>query len=321
MVCLLLLGTEQGLGIFQPSEMAKLFLILIGATTGMHINELRNYDSKYLTLNPFQLVWPFISAIVLFSSIALFVFLSVKDISPIVISSVFFVCSFWKNAPHPQAGRFTISESIIKRIIYVFVMLLAVVIVLIYNYPDYISDFMHQKYRILVWANPGLYPHSGEQVIRSMTICSIAGCFGAADSWFGFNNIAMDVPMIQNDFIGAFIIYKFGIIFTLLIILIQSAYVSALLLSSKAIESIGSANFEKRRIEKIFSLIIFGFVCMLIIQLLISWSNVFGLFPVMGQPMTWFSQANSHLLFFALPSAAFTLIVNSITEKNYWRYL
>jgi len=31
---------------------------------------------------------------------------------------------------------------------------------------------------------------------------------------------------------------------------------------------------------------------------------------VMGQPMTWISQANSHLLFFELPSLAFIMIVS-----------
>jgi len=58
----------------------------------------------------------------------------------------------------------------------------------------------------------------------------------------------------------------------------------------------------------VFHMIIYGFAWMTAIQWLISWSNVLGLFPVMGQPMTWISQANSHLIFFALPSLAFVMI-------------
>ena len=196
------------------------------------------------------------------------------------------------------------------RKISIVVIIIAIMAILTYNNPDIIPEWIPQKDRILVWSNPSVYLHSGEQVLKSMAVSGVGGWFGATGSWFGHNNTAMTVPMIQNDFIGAFVLYKFGGLAGLFLVIVQIGYVISLFESARILESNDVQNFQKRRINKITSLIIYGFGLMLTIQWLISWSNVLGLLPVMGQPMTWISQANSHLLFFALPQVVFTLIVS-----------
>ena len=42
----------------------------------------------------------------------------------------------------------------------------------------------------------------------------------------------------------------------------------------------------------------------------IAWCNTLGLLPVMGQPMTWLSAGNSHLLGFALMSLTIALVTS-----------
>ncbi|MDS4028684.1 MAG: hypothetical protein RKO66_01230 [Candidatus Contendobacter sp.] len=49
------------------------------------------------------------------------------------------------------------------------------------------------------------------------------------------------------------------------------------------------------------SLALFAMAWLFLAHWTIAWSNTLGLLPVMGQPMTFISLANSHHLFFALP--------------------
>ena len=308
-------GSEQGLGLFQPSELAKFLMIIVGAMTGMHLNELRIYDAENLYNNPVKMIWPFIYTFIFVTCLAFFVFLSVRDMSPIVISCLFLVCCIWKIAPHPNKTHPGLFEWICRGGIIGLCIILMGFIIYAYYVPENMPNNMPQKDRILVWSKPELYPHSGEQVIKSMTIAGLGRWWGATDSWFGNNHAAMTVPMIQNDFVGAFIIYRWGGICAILLLLTQIGYMIAFFQTAHCIESDECNGFDKRRMKYIFSMIIYGFVWMTGIQWFISWSNVLGLFPVMGQPMTWISQANSHLLFFALPSLAFIMIVGPHSSK------
>ena len=53
---------------------------------------------------------------------------------------------------------------------------------------------------------------------------------------------------------------------------------------------------------------IFGLAIMQATHWTIAWGNSLGLLPVMGQPMTWLSAGNSHLLGFALLTLTIGLI-------------
>jgi cell division protein FtsW (lipid II flippase) len=47
---------------------------------------------------------------------------------------------------------------------------------------------------------------------------------------------------------------------------------------------------------------------------LISWGNVLGLLPIMGQPMTWISSGNSHLLALGLPTVLLALLAARVLD-------
>jgi len=309
-------GNEQGLGVFQPSELAKYLLIVVGALTGMHLSEVRIYDAEHLYQDPVKMIWPFVYTFIFVTSLAFFVFLSVRDMSPIVISCLFLICCIWKIAPNPDKTKPRLFEWICHGGITVICVIGMCFIIYAYNVPENLPNSIPQKDRILVWANPALHPHSGEQVMKSMTISGLGRWFGATGSWFGNNYAAMTVPMIQNDFVGAFIIYRWGGFFATLLLVIQLTYIAAFFRTAHLIESEECYGFDRRRMNFVFRMIIYGFAWMTAIQWLISWSNVLGLFPVMGQPMTWISQANSHLIFFALPSLAFVMMVRQGDEGS-----
>ena len=61
-------------------------------------------------------------------------------------------------------------------------------------------------------------------------------------------------------------------------------------------------------------MLIFGLIAVFMAQWLLSWCNVFGLLPVMGQPMTWMSFGSSHHLLVVVPSIAAMLLA-----LKYWQ--
>ncbi|MGE4011891.1 MAG: hypothetical protein AB7G15_07125, partial [Alphaproteobacteria bacterium] len=60
---------------------------------------------------------------------------------------------------------------------------------------------------------------------------------------------------------------------------------------------------------------IYGLAWMHLIHWMISWGNVLGLLPVMGQPMTFITAGNSHLLFFGLAIVAIGLITSWVIQS------
>jgi cell division protein FtsW (lipid II flippase) len=93
------------------------------------------------------------------------------------------------------------------------------------------------------------------------------------------------------------------------------------MLSGHAQQLSKGRDFKDRDTWQVFSLILFGTTWMYAVHWLISWGNVLGLLPVMGQPMTWISAANSHLLFFALPALSLSLILAwLIANEHHPRY-
>ncbi len=54
--------------------------------------------------------------------------------------------------------------------------------------------------------------------------------------------------------------------------------------------------------------LLFGLAWMQAAHWAVSWGNVLGLLPVMGQPMTWLSSGNSHMLALAASSLVLGMI-------------
>ncbi|MGH7003141.1 MAG: hypothetical protein ACREIP_04265, partial [Alphaproteobacteria bacterium] len=58
----------------------------------------------------------------------------------------------------------------------------------------------------------------------------------------------------------------------------------------------------------VLGFVLYGAACMYAAHWIISWGNVLGLLPVMGQPMTWITAGTSHLVFFAMFALTIALV-------------
>ena len=226
---------------------------------------------------------------------------SVRDFSPVIIMIVVTAAWLWKIGTWRGGVSWTrfLFWSIRP------VMALGAVAVLygmywIYMNPDQIPEWLPKKDRILVWAEPQYHPHTGSQVLGSMDLVGDAGWFGAK-AWFGRNGAVQALPEVQNDFIGAFMVNRFGGIAGLVLLGIEICYVALLFLLGRAVEStLGRGDFREQNPATVLSYTLYGMGCLHVAHWMISWGNVLGLLPVMGQPMTWVTAGNSHLMFFAL---------------------
>ncbi|MDM8544842.1 hypothetical protein QUF90_27575 [Desulfococcaceae bacterium HSG9] len=125
----------------------------------------------------------------------------------------------------------------------------------------------------------------------------------------------MHLPVVQNDFIGSFILYKFGGASALVIIIFQLFYVGLLFYAGdKCLKWSKDAGYYKNKgAGLVLSASLYGLAWMHIAQLIIAWGNALGLIPVMGQPMTCISAATSHILFFGALALVLGLVGMRIT--------
>jgi cell division protein FtsW (lipid II flippase) len=313
-------GLESGVGGYQPVEFSKFIIILIST-----ISAAEYYEKRYLDAydNQGSILWSlkqtaglffWLGLIVLFTAIMLGI---VRDFSPIVLIFLYLILFCFRILPHPLDGSFNKMSKIIFG-----------VLVAILSIPAYLlistkvsgtpPAMLMNADRFQVWANPGLYPHSGSQVIDSMTLISNSNAFGH-DRWFAENTSEiMQLPAVQDDFIASFLIYHFGYIPALgllalqLLLVWQLAHLSNSLLHDH--NSYGSA--LERQIGYSGSLFCYGFAGLLIAHWLISWSNVLGLLPVMGQPMAMLSSGGSNLMLFVVPCFLLSFCFAWIKEQN-----
>ncbi len=318
-------GGEQGIFEMQPAEMGKILLVFTAAFTGMHLSELRRMNSQEFKANPAPLIFAFLLSLLLIGLALITVLVGVQDISPILIMGIFMLSWLWDIAPHPwkdnpnknyeksDSGK-TLTFRAVRR----FVVFLILGIVLtawgIYKNPHRLTEDFPHKERFKVWAQPQIHPHTGEQVIRAMKYAGQGGWTGSPPAFCGENGPIMNLPMVQNDFIGAFVLYKFGGLAGILLLLVQAVYVLTLFECAGQIR-IWRENLrdhERRKAGMVLELTLRGLSWMHITHWIIAWSNALGLLPVMGQPMTWISAANSHMIFFGLP----TLVLGMTAGEN-----
>ncbi|MEE4358144.1 MAG: hypothetical protein V2I97_16860 [Desulfococcaceae bacterium] len=308
-------GGEQGIFEMQPAEMGKILLVFTAAFTGMHLSELRRMNSQEFKANPAPLIFAFLLSLLLIGLALITVLVGVQDISPILIMGIFMLSWLWDIAPHPwkdkkeeNPEKSDSGKTLTFRAVRGFVVFLILGTVLtawgIYKNPHRLTEGFPHKERFKVWAQPQIHPHTGEQVIRAMKYAGQGGWLGSPPAFCGENGTVMNLPMVQNDFIGAFVLYKFGGLAGILLLLVQAAYVLTLFECAGQIriwrENV--RDHERRKAGMVLELTLRGLTWMHITHWIIAWSNALGLLPVMGQPMTWISAANSHLICFGLPT-------------------
>jgi cell division protein FtsW (lipid II flippase) len=225
----------------------------------------------------------------------------VRDFSPMVIMTVVLTAWLWKLGG--SQGEFYKGLSVwrfVRPLILLGVVGFIAGMTWVYHNPEKVPDGFPQKDRILVWAQPELHPHSGTQVLDSMDLVGRGGWLGAKP-WFGRNDGVMKLAAVQDDFITAFLINRFGGYAGLAMLATQLFYVLLLFTLGKVLErQFGEGDFREQNAGIVLGFTLYGLAWMMIAHWLISWGNTLGLLPVMGQPMTWLTAGNSHLIAFAL---------------------
>lgn len=313
-------GLESGVGGYQPVEFSKFIVILIST-----ISAAGYYEKRYLDAynNQGNILWSlqqtaglflWLGLIVLFTSVMLGI---VRDFSPIVLIFLYLLLFCFRILPHPLDGSFNKASKIILGLLIVVTGIPAYLLMSTKITGSPPSVLMNAD-RFQVWANPSLYPHSGSQVIDSMTLISNSNAFGQ-DEWFAPNTTEiMQLPAVQDDFIATFLCNHFGYIPALILLALQLLLVWQLARLSNSLlhdhNIYGSA--LERQIGYSGSLFCYGFAGLLIAHWLISWSNVLGLLPVMGQPMAILSAGGSNLMLFVMPCLLLSFCFAWIKEQS-----
>ena len=93
-------------------------------------------------------------------------------------------------------------------------------------------------------------------------------------------------------------------------------YLLVLFSLSRRVESATRrADFREQNAGRVLGFTLFGLAWMHAVHWAIAWGNTLGLLPVMGQPMTWMSAGNSHLLGFALLSLFIALVTSWVLPE------
>lgn len=296
-----LLGSEEGIAGIQPVEVVKTIFVILLGYVGMHITEARQREVRAFRQAPLAFMAPYFRFAGLFFLFIASIVVGVRDFSPMVIMTVILVAWLWRiggtQAQFSKAGRLFLA---IRPLILLGIVGLLALMYYVYQNPGIVPDGFPQKDRIQVWAQPQLHPHSGSQVLGSMDFVGQGDWFGAR-AWYGANGPIMTLPAVQDDFITAFLINRFGGLAGLTMLFLQLFYVMLLFLLGRSVERrFSRGDFGEQNAGIVLGYTLYGLAWMHIAHWLISWGNTLGLLPVMGQPMTWLTAGNSHLIGFAL---------------------
>ncbi|GAB6141938.1 hypothetical protein JCM14076_26670 [Methylosoma difficile] len=311
-------GSEAGMGFFQPVEFSKFIIIFISTRLAAQY-----YEKRYLAAyqESGKITWRIKQTLYLFLGFALLVALTlimlalVHDFSPIVLIAVYLLLFTVRILPHPVDGSLNKTGWWVLAGL-VFVLSLPVYILANAKLNGLLPSFLMNADRFLVWANPSQYPHSGSQVLGSMTLIADSQAWGK--SWFGLNSSQiMQLPAVQDDFIATFLIEHFGYCAGMLLLALQLTFIWQLIrLSNHLLRDKQHDNTLTRQLGYSGSLFCFGFAGLLLAHWLISWSNVLGLLPVMGQPMSMLSIGGSNLILFVVPCLLMCFCFAWLKEQN-----
>lgn len=315
LVSQLLLGSEIGVGGFQPVEFAKLAIILLAAQALFTIRELRIRLSKTYLANRSANWASSLFLIALFFLFATGILtLGVSDYSPFVIISAILAVYLWELIPNPVSPS---QRQLLGRKMLFGVALLIVITAAGYLYlspPTYDSGFP-QAERLRVWSDPYRYAEAADQLLKGFERIAEGGLWGTG--WFGTNGNVMSVPALQNDFILVFLINRFGVIAALVLLVVQVFWLTVLINLCRQLAVLAQhKNFSKARCYYVTSFILLGLAGLHAVHWGISWCNALGLLPIMGQPLTWLSAGTSHLIAIALPTVLLALMASRLTADD-----
>ena len=109
------------------------------------------------------------------------------------------------------------------------------------------------------------------------------------------------VPVVQNDFAAAYLIGRHGADAAALLMTMQGALLLIVIYGYRRLRQTSEQQSAEGLVRQLLAVLIVGTGMLLLLHWTISWSNVLGLLPVMGQPMTFLSAGTSHHQLMALP--------------------
>jgi cell division protein FtsW (lipid II flippase) len=295
------IGGEEGVAGFQPVELVKTVLVVLLGFVGLHIAEARDREVRAYRRSPLKFLWPYLRTVGLFFLLVAAMVMGVRDFSPLIIMAIVMLAWLWRVGA--WQGDFTGAKAIwwsIRPLILLGIAGIVAGAYFVYQDPTLLPESFPKKERIVVWAEPRQHPHTGSQVLGSMDLVGEAGWRGAR-AWWGANGRVMTLPAVQNDFITAFYINRFGGLAGLVLLVVEMLFVTLLFMLARGVEdSFGRGDFREQNPALVMSYTLYLLAWMQATHWLISWGNTLGVLPVMGQPMTWLTAGTSHLLFFGL---------------------
>jgi hypothetical protein len=118
----------------------------------------------------------------------------------------------------------------------------------------------------------------------------------------------MRVPVVQFDFPAAFLIGRFGVGFGVVLCLAQASLVLLGAIGFLRVLHGPPGSEPDTRVRRFLSIVLLSCVTLFALHWLISWCNVLGLLPVMGQPMLWLSAGVSHQILLVFPCVIAALV-------------
>lgn len=312
LVLLQVAGSEGGVHGFQPAEIAKLVMALLLAIVMVTWVDLRTQFADthqqvqaYRSLHWWQSPRWWVRGRLLFWAMLLGVLGSimlgaVRDFSPALILCLLVAGFVWAMRPW--------LPPVLRLLVWSVPLLVVGVLVAAWHYPAFFAVALErlQGERILVWVNPWAYPDLGLQAQRSLEAIQTAGWLRL--DGLGNNGDLMTIPAVQNDFILAFVLAKVGALGGLLLLLLQLGWVGLLFGLHFRLLAGHVGGRSSTQAVQLLAWWLYGLAWLQITHWLISWGNVLGLLPIMGQPMTWISSGNSHLLTLGLPTVLLALL-------------
>jgi hypothetical protein len=109
------------------------------------------------------------------------------------------------------------------------------------------------------------------------------------------------VPLVQKDFVAAFAMARLGLGIAVVFFLLQALLLILAAYIVFALKFRIAAGLAERATLDFLALLTLGVATILAMQWAIAWSNALGLLPVMGQPMSFMAQGESHHVLLILP--------------------
>lgn len=295
-------GDETGVFDVQPVELAKLALAALSAHgLALHLAGQRNRNGRWLRLA---------APALLFCALLGMALVSVDDYSPLILLAL------WAGgtalAYAAAARRIVLAAGLAS----VALLLAAAVGVLRSGGAEGMAGLPQGFYadRFQVWLAPAQHPHTGQQWLQGARAIAAGGWTGA-DGAFGLRAAGMPdgpaaaIPAVQDDFAPSFFMYRHGLAGALLLWCVQAAMLAGLVRQAAACHRRAglAQGFRPAWGERLCCFLLCGGAAFVAGHFLLSWGTNLGVFPVMGQPMSFMSAGGSHLLFFLCPLLAVSM--------------